>query len=105
MAANRMRSTKAPTSSAAVMTAKVSWNIAYTVSGMCGAMWLTASLPAPRSKSKPAKPKRPKPPSQTLPGVSAMEYPTANHSRLTSAAMATTLAMVLSTFFLRTMPA
>ena len=46
MAENRMRSTNAPTSSAAVMMAKVSWNMAYTDSGISGAMWLTASLPA-----------------------------------------------------------
>ena len=41
-----MRSTKAPTTSAAVMMAKLSWNIAYTDSGTLGATWLTASVPA-----------------------------------------------------------
>ena len=45
------------------------------------------------------------PPIQALPGVKASEYPAANHSTLTSAAMATTLAMVLSTFLRRTIPA
>ena len=72
-AENRMRSTSAPTSSAAVMMAKVSWNIAYTDSGMCGATWLTASLPPARSKSSPAKPARSHPPSHGLPGVKASE--------------------------------
>jgi hypothetical protein len=46
MAENRMRSTTAPTIRAAVMMAKVSWNMAYTDSGTLGATWLTATLPA-----------------------------------------------------------
>ncbi len=37
MAENFMRSAKAPAISAGVMIAKVSWNIAYTVSGIVNA--------------------------------------------------------------------
>ena len=79
--------------------------MAYTDSGIWGATWLTASLPAASWKSSPVNPMRSTPPSHALPGVNASEYPAANHSMLTSAATATTLAMVFSTFFLRTMPA
>ena len=43
---NLMRSTKAPTTSAGVMMAKVSWNMAQTDSGMVGNTWLTATSPA-----------------------------------------------------------
>ncbi|MCY1553402.1 hypothetical protein D9M68_898810 [compost metagenome] len=104
-----MRSTSAPTTSAQVMMAKVSWNMANTDSGTCLAMWLTATSPVLPRNSKPAKPMRSmppmKPPSASPPGVNASEYAKANHSTLTTAAMPTTLAMVLITLRRRTMPA
>ena len=107
-APNRMRSTSAPTTSAQVMMAKVSWNMANTDSGTSGAMWLTATWPLLPRNSRPAKPMRSTPPIQApsawVPGVKASEYATPNHSTLTTAAMPTTLAMVLITLKRRTMP-
>ena len=46
IAENSMRSTSAPTMSAAVMMANVSWNMAYTDSGTFGAIGLTATVAA-----------------------------------------------------------
>ena len=68
-----MRSTSAPTTSAQVMMAKVSWNIANTDSGRCGAMWLTATCPVLPRYSMPEKPRRCRPPMKPLPGVNASE--------------------------------
>ncbi|MDT4862363.1 hypothetical protein FQZ97_970130 [compost metagenome] len=72
-----MRSTSAPTTRAQVMMAKVSWNMANTDSGTCGAMWLTATWPLAPRKSSPAKPMRWAPPIQPAsvpsPGVNASE--------------------------------
>ncbi|MCY1368653.1 hypothetical protein D9M69_556490 [compost metagenome] len=102
-----MRSTSAPTTSAQVMMAKVSWNMANTDSGRCLAMWLTATCPVEPRNSMPEKPMRSTPPMKppmAPPGVNASEYATPNHSRLTTAAMPTTLAMVLITLKRRTMP-
>ncbi len=52
----------------------------------------------------PARSKPPIKPPSAPPGVKASEYATPNHSRLTTAAMPTTLAMVLMTLKRRTMP-
>ena len=88
--------------------AKVSWNMANTDSGTCGAMWLTATWALEPRYSMPAKPMRcappMKPPRVPLPGVKAKEYASANQSTLTTAAIPTTLAMVLMTLMRRTMP-
>jgi len=102
-----MRSTSAPTTSAQVMMAKVSWNMANTDSGTCCAMWLTATCPEAARTSMPENPMRlapPMKPPSAPPGVNASEYASANHSTLTTAAMPTTLARVLITLMRRTMP-
>ena len=62
IAENFMRSAKAPAISAGVMIAKVSWNIAYTVSGMVSARWETVSLPSSFMKVMPCMRKRDMPP-------------------------------------------
>ena len=62
MAENFMRSAKAPAISAGVMMAKVSWNIAYTVSGMVTARCETVSLLASFMKVIPCMRKRVEPP-------------------------------------------
>jgi len=75
---------------------------------MFGAIWLTATFCVSLTQSNPENQSRSVPPitghSAPLPGVKAMEYPTANHSRLTMAQVATTQTMTLSTLLRCTMP-
>ena len=74
IAENFMRSANAPAISAGVMAAKVSWNMAYTVSGMVIAKCDTDSLFAGSCmKVMPLNRARLEPPRNLLPGVKAQE--------------------------------
>ena len=100
IAPNRTRSANAPMMSAGVMIAKVSWNMANTVSGM-------EPVSAPRGTF--ARNALPSPPTTAFTagfpaGVNASEYPTATQSTVTTDAIEKHCIRTERTFFVRTRP-